>query len=55
VSEILYRSTEYEEYRRLAELLDMIHSPYLAALVEKAGQSQDIDILEVAEDYADRE
>ena len=54
VSEILERSTEYEEYRRLAELLDMIHSPYLAALVEKAGQSNDIDILEVAEDYGDR-
>jgi hypothetical protein len=47
-------SESYEEYRRLAELLDMLHSPYLAALVQKAGQSNDIDIREVAEDFADR-
>jgi hypothetical protein len=44
----------YEEYRRLAELLDMLHSPYLAALVQKAAQSSDIAILEVAQDFADR-
>ncbi len=48
------RPNNYEEFRRLAELLDMIHSPYLAMLVAKAAVSDDLDIREVAEDFGSK-
>lgn len=51
VEKILDCSPTYEEYRRLAELLDLLHSPYLRTLVEKAAQSDDLDIREVASDF----
>ena len=54
VQRILEQAIEYEEYRRLAELLETVRSPYLVELVQKAAQSSDIDILEVAQDFADR-
>lgn len=54
IERILRQSATYEEYRRFAELLDMVRSPYLATLVEKAAMSTDPDIREVADDYRDR-
>lgn len=54
VEHILRRSATYEEYRRLAELLDALHSTYLKTLVSKAAKSSDVDIREVAEDFVGR-
>lgn len=54
VEKILDCSPTYEEYRRLAELLDLLHSSYLRTLVEKAAQSDDLDIHEVASDFGGR-
>ncbi|HEX6800009.1 MAG TPA: hypothetical protein VF116_20020 [Ktedonobacterales bacterium] len=54
VEKILDRSLTYEEYRRLAELLDLLHSPYLRTLVQRAAQSNDLDIREVATDFSSR-
>lgn len=51
VEKILGCSPTYEEYRRLAELLDLLHSPYLRTLVQRAAQSDDLDIREVASDF----
>lgn len=48
---VLDNALEYEEYRRLVELLDMIGSPHLATLVTRAAASDDYDSREVAEDY----
>lgn len=44
-----------EEYRRLAELLRVLHSPYLATLVKSAAGSDNVDIREVAEDFGANE
>lgn len=54
VERVLSQGATGEEYRRLAELLDSVRSPYLATLVEKAAASADVDIREVAEDYSIR-
>lgn len=54
VEKILDCAPTYEEYRRLAELLDRLHSPYLRSLVQRAAQSNDIDIREVASDFSSR-
>ena len=52
VEKILDCLPTYEEYRRLAELLDLLHSPYLRTLVKRAAQSDDLDIREVASDFS---
>ena len=54
VDKILECSPTYEEYRRLAELLVLLHSPYLRTLIEKAAKSDDLDIREVASDFSSR-
>ena len=55
VDRILSAATDdpsaYDPYRRLAELLQLLHSPYLHALVERARLSSDADVREVAEDF----
>ncbi|HEX6817569.1 MAG TPA: barstar family protein [Ktedonobacterales bacterium] len=54
VDRVLDSALEYEEYRRLAELLGIIGSPHLAILVARAAASDDHDTSEVAEDYGTR-
>jgi hypothetical protein len=45
-------ASDYQAYRRLAELLDQLHFDRLRAeLVEAAGRSSDPDVREVAEDF----
>lgn len=51
VDRVLQQSPTYEEYRRLAELLRMLESPYLSSLVHAAAASDDPDIREVANDF----
>jgi hypothetical protein len=41
----------YEEYRRLAELLQGLDSGLLSELVDRARRSEDPDIREVADDF----
>lgn len=53
IEQVLAQSSTYDEYRRFAELLAILHSPYLQTLCEKAKGSDDIDIREVAEDFGD--
>jgi hypothetical protein len=48
----LGRAATYEQYRLLAELLDALESPCLAAVVSQALASEDADIREVAQDFA---
>ena len=51
VERILQPSATYEEYRRLAELLSLLHSPLINTLVKQAARSSDLDIREVANDF----
>lgn len=41
----------WEPYHRFAELLELVQSPYLKVLVERAAASDNVDIREVADDY----
>jgi hypothetical protein len=52
VDRVLDNAQEYEEFRRLAELLKMMESPHLASLVARAAASDDPDIREVAQDFS---
>lgn len=52
IERVLQRSATYEEFRRFAELLRTIHSPYLMVLLEKAAASDDPDIREVVGDFS---
>lgn len=51
IERILEQGADFDEYRRLAELLNILRSPYLAVLVERAAASPDPHIREVADDF----
>lgn len=51
VDRILSATPDYDAYRRLAELLELLHSPFLKTLLERAKLSNNSDIREVAEDF----
>lgn len=55
IDRILSASPDLDSYRRLAELLAMLHSSHLRALLARAQMSSDRDIREIAEDFDESE
>lgn len=51
IEAVLRSPNSVEEYRRFAELLQALRSPYLATLMKRAAESGNVDIREVAEDF----
>ena len=51
IEHVLQGPDPYEEYRRFAELLRLLRSPYLETLLGQAAANDNPDIQEVAEDF----